>query len=84
MTAEEEIRKSVIPLQKPKPYYTDEEVCERFQVSKRTTKRWRDDGLIKFFRVRGSTLIRYKAQEVADFETRNEHKAIQRGKGWAR
>jgi len=55
-----------------KSYYTDAELCERFGVSTRTTKRWRDAGLIKFIRPPGSTMIRYRAKAIDEFEIRNQ------------
>ena len=72
MIAEKELQKPVLPGH-TKAYITDDELSVMFDVSKRTTKRWRDSGLIKFFRLPGSRIIRYTQKAVEDFVTRNEH-----------
>jgi hypothetical protein len=58
-----------------KKYYTDDELCDLFSVSKRTTARWRESGMIGFLRAPGSTVIRYSRQHLLDFEARLEHRA---------
>jgi len=58
-----------------KRYYTDEELCELFDCSKRTTKRWRDTNQIGFLRAPGSQLIRYSRAQLEAFEKKIEHKA---------
>jgi excisionase family DNA binding protein len=54
----------------PKRLLTDDEVAERFSVSRRTTARWREQGLIGFLRLPGGQKVLYLAQHVVDFETR--------------
>jgi hypothetical protein len=57
-----------------KRYYTDDELCEMWGVSKRTTARWREQQLIGYLRAPGSQTIRYSRQHVAEFEKRLDHK----------
>lgn len=72
--AEKEITSSPAPL---KRYYTDDELCELFQVSKRTTFRWRELGMIGFMRVPGSQHIRYTRAHIEAFEKRGDVEAKQ-------
>jgi len=58
-----------------KKYYTDDDLCEMFEVSKRTTARWREDGLIEYLRAPGATTIRYSRKQIADFEERLTQRA---------
>jgi DNA-binding transcriptional MerR regulator len=58
-------------------YYSDDDLCEMFNVSKSMTRRWRETGLIEYLRAPGATTIRYTRDQIADLEKR----LTQRAKG---
>lgn len=65
------------PTPRTKKYYSDDELCELFDVSKSMTRRWREMGLIEYLRAPGATTIRYSRDQIAAFEKR----LTQRAKG---
>jgi hypothetical protein len=58
-----------------KRYYTDEDLQRMFEVSKRTTARWRKMKMIGYLRAPGSQVIRYSRAQIEAFERSLEVKA---------
>lgn len=57
-----------------KSYYTDKELCEAFEIDRRTSKRWRDARIIGYIQT-PTGKIRYLQSHIDAFNKRNEKKA---------
>jgi predicted site-specific integrase-resolvase len=57
--------------------YTDKEFCEMYNVSRWTSKRWRDSKLLKFTITR-TNQIRYLQSHIDEFDKGNEKLAKKR------
>ena len=49
-------------------YLTQAEVAGRFRVSQSTVKNWRENGLLRYLRVPGSTRVIYPLESVEELE----------------
>lgn len=58
-----------------KKIFTDDDLRELFQVSRRTTARWRETRVIAYLKAPGSAAIRYSRDQVAAFIRRMEQRA---------
>jgi hypothetical protein len=59
---EEIIRDKISPR---KEYYTNEDICKIFSISKRTLQNWRDQSLISYIKVNG--VIFYTIEHINAF-----------------
>ena len=59
----------------PQVYLTQRDLCLRWQLSGRTLKRWRAEGVGPAWYVIGGS-IRYRVEDVEDYELRQRHDAI--------
>jgi hypothetical protein len=66
---EEVVREKIHP---QKQYYTNEEVCKLFSISKRTLQNWRHDSVISYHKVTG--VIIYSTEDIKALLVRNEVK----------
>ncbi len=67
---EEIIRDKISP---HKEYYTNEDVCKLFCISKRTLQSWRDQSLISYIKVNGT--IFYTIEHINAFLQHHQIKA---------
>ena len=54
-------------------FLTQEEVADRFRVSSGTIINWRKKGLLRYFRVSGSTRVLYPIDTVEELEQQSLH-----------
>ena len=54
-------------------FLTQEEVADRFRVSSGTIINWRKKGLLRYFRVSGSTRVLYPIGTVEELEQQSLH-----------
>jgi transposase len=54
-------------------FLTQEEVADRFRVSIGTIINWRKKGLLRYFRVSGSTRVLYPIDTVEELEQQSLH-----------
>jgi MerR family transcriptional regulator, repressor of the yfmOP operon len=67
---EETVREKIKPHEK---FFTNEDVCRLFSISKRTLQSWRDRSLISFHKVNG--IIFYSGEDINAFLQSNQIKA---------
>jgi MerR family transcriptional regulator, repressor of the yfmOP operon len=67
---EETIKEKVKPREK---FYTNEDLCRLFSISKRTLQSWRDRKLITYHKVNG--IIFYSIDDINAFLQKNQIKA---------
>lgn len=64
---EETVKNKIQPQEK---YFTNEDVCKLFSISKRTLQYWRNRSLISFHQVNG--IIFYSREDINAFLQRNQ------------
>ena len=67
---EETVREKIKPYEK---FFTNEDVCKLFSISKRTLQSWRDKSIISYVKVNG--IIFYSLEDINDFLQRNQIEA---------
>lgn len=67
---EETVREKIKPHEK---FFTNEDVCKLFSISKRTLQSWRDRSLISYHKVNG--IIFYSLEDINAFLKRNQIEA---------
>jgi len=67
---EETVREKIKPHEK---FFTNEDVCKLFSISKRTLQSWRDKSLISYHKVNG--IIFYSLEDINTFLKRNQIEA---------
>jgi MerR family transcriptional regulator, repressor of the yfmOP operon len=67
---EETVREKIKPHEK---FFTNEDVCKLFSISKRTLQSWRDRSLISYHKVNG--IIFYLLEDINAFLKRNQIEA---------
>ena len=67
---EETVKEKVKPREK---FFTNEDACRLFSISKRTLQSWRDKSLISYVKVSG--IIFYSMEDINAFLQRNQIKA---------
>jgi Helix-turn-helix domain len=67
---EEIVREKIKPHEK---FFTNEDVCKLFSISKRTLQSWRDRSLISYHKVNG--IIFYSLEDINTFLKRNQIEA---------
>lgn len=80
MQLSKHLNQSGAPPELRKVYYSDDDLCEMFGVSRSMTRRWRLTGLIEYLKAPGARTIRYTRQQIADFEKRLTQRAKRGGK----
>jgi hypothetical protein len=56
-----------------KQFYTNEDVCKLFSISKRTLQSWRDKSIISYHKVNG--IIFYSPEDINGFLSSNQIEA---------
>jgi hypothetical protein len=67
---EETVREKIKPHEK---FFTNEDVCKLFSISKRTLQSWRDRSIISYHKVNG--IIFYSLEDINSFLQRNQIEA---------
>jgi len=67
---EETVKEKMKPHQK---FFTNEDVCKLFSISKRTLQNWRDKSLISYHKVNG--IIFYSLEDINAFLKSNQIEA---------
>jgi hypothetical protein len=67
---EETVREKIKPHEK---FFTNEDVCKLFSISKRTLQSWRDKSIISYVKVNG--IIFYSLEDINAFLKRNQIEA---------